>query len=502
MTKAEWSNSEIVTALGTMAIVAWLVLFPQHVLFASNTLYMNPLPAALVVLASALLWMISTMLFSAPAERSDGGQFSPIPGRRGIALLCGAASVVAGIVLLCSPGGVASIAAFCLSAFFSMPLFLFWQSACARLSLRKSMLIIGGSLLFSAVVHFLARCAVFGVGTLGNAAVFSAVGLALYSLLPLVSAIFYVFYRPPGPVSDGTEREDVHGGKLMRGPGVVVFASLFCLVCLTILFFAGFTTQPYLFDTMQLADKSHAGLAVVGLAICALALVRRLTPGSLLMVTSSLVFLLALCDLLVFVVVGYDGSDASLVLMQAASCGLVCTGWLFSCLPWEKRKLAWVGPLLGLTVYVSFISVRAFGLLCKFKTGLGTETVTLLVLIALIVLLLAFFVAMIVSNVSSQRALQQASEAMDSAGDREGGAETALDRLENAYRDYLGQFGLTVREAEIAVFLAEGKTLQEASELAGISVNTVRYHAKNIYTKMGVMGKQELRQQVEIHVFS
>lgn len=57
--------------------------------------------------------------------------------------------------------------------------------------------------------------------------------------------------------------------------------------------------------------------------------------------------------------------------------------------------------------------------------------------------------------------------------------------------------GLTPRETEILELLAAGRTLGVIKEKLVISPNTVRYHTKNIYTKLGVHAQQELIDMVE-----
>lgn len=57
-------------------------------------------------------------------------------------------------------------------------------------------------------------------------------------------------------------------------------------------------------------------------------------------------------------------------------------------------------------------------------------------------------------------------------------------------------FGLTRREAEVALMLAEGKSKAAIAELLVLSENTVRGYAKNAYTKMDVHSKRELQQAI------
>lgn len=57
-------------------------------------------------------------------------------------------------------------------------------------------------------------------------------------------------------------------------------------------------------------------------------------------------------------------------------------------------------------------------------------------------------------------------------------------------------FGLTRREAEVALMLAEGKSKVAIAELLVLSENTVRSYAKNAYMKMAVHSKRELQQAI------
>lgn len=53
-------------------------------------------------------------------------------------------------------------------------------------------------------------------------------------------------------------------------------------------------------------------------------------------------------------------------------------------------------------------------------------------------------------------------------------------------------FGLTPRETEVFTLLAHGRTLRVISEQLVISPNTVRFHTKNVYSKLGIHSQQEL----------
>lgn len=54
------------------------------------------------------------------------------------------------------------------------------------------------------------------------------------------------------------------------------------------------------------------------------------------------------------------------------------------------------------------------------------------------------------------------------------------------------QYQLTAREAEIMELVARGNTVARIAEDLVVSENTIRYHTKNIYAKLGIHKKQEL----------
>ena len=54
------------------------------------------------------------------------------------------------------------------------------------------------------------------------------------------------------------------------------------------------------------------------------------------------------------------------------------------------------------------------------------------------------------------------------------------------------RWGLTPREADVALLLAEGRTMSYAAGELGLAENTVRGYTKQVYEKAGVHSKQEL----------
>lgn len=59
-------------------------------------------------------------------------------------------------------------------------------------------------------------------------------------------------------------------------------------------------------------------------------------------------------------------------------------------------------------------------------------------------------------------------------------------------RQRMQQYGLTAREQEIVLLLLQGKLLKECAAALDISLDTVKFHSKNIYRKLGISGRNEL----------
>jgi DNA-binding CsgD family transcriptional regulator len=57
-------------------------------------------------------------------------------------------------------------------------------------------------------------------------------------------------------------------------------------------------------------------------------------------------------------------------------------------------------------------------------------------------------------------------------------------------------FGLSTREAELALALSSGQSVAEAAQNMGVTDETARGYTKSIYAKMGVRGQAELVRQI------
>jgi DNA-binding CsgD family transcriptional regulator len=79
--------------------------------------------------------------------------------------------------------------------------------------------------------------------------------------------------------------------------------------------------------------------------------------------------------------------------------------------------------------------------------------------------------------------------------DEEGDLSVILDFLTDATapapRQAAGTEGLTRREAEVLVLIAQGESNAEIGMRLGISVHTVERHAANLYRKIGARGRSD-----------
>lgn len=71
-------------------------------------------------------------------------------------------------------------------------------------------------------------------------------------------------------------------------------------------------------------------------------------------------------------------------------------------------------------------------------------------------------------------------------------AGTIRDRTSKQCRDLQEAFGLSTRETEVMELIARGNSMASIAERLVISENTVRTHAKHIYTKLDIHKRQEL----------
>lgn len=58
----------------------------------------------------------------------------------------------------------------------------------------------------------------------------------------------------------------------------------------------------------------------------------------------------------------------------------------------------------------------------------------------------------------------------------------------------MDRYAFTPREQDVAKLLLKGYLFKQCADQLGISADTVKYHARNIYQKTGIGGRSELNQ--------
>ena len=58
--------------------------------------------------------------------------------------------------------------------------------------------------------------------------------------------------------------------------------------------------------------------------------------------------------------------------------------------------------------------------------------------------------------------------------------------------DFGNEHGLSKRELEVLWLICEGKSNAEIAEKIFVSINTVKYHVKNIFVKLDVQNRKQL----------
>jgi DNA-binding CsgD family transcriptional regulator len=66
----------------------------------------------------------------------------------------------------------------------------------------------------------------------------------------------------------------------------------------------------------------------------------------------------------------------------------------------------------------------------------------------------------------------------------------------------LARLGLTRREAQVARLLARRATNREIAEQLGVSPHTVRHHAENVFSKLGVHSRRAIAAQLDLWAVS
>lgn len=290
---------------------------------------------------------------------------------------------------------------------------------------------------------------------------------------------------------------------------------------------------------------------VVGIGLYSLivGITRAFPPGEGLVGVNEdgavIVFLTALIAVVLFVIMGYLNKQINIarlysmaIMLTAAGILLipVCEVLFFSNTGqfFESRAIGIAYALFVLTIWclcahlaysTGTSAVKIFGL-GRGSSALGTtlgwviggairdnfgDLASIIIQVSVLMGFVLFAVALLVFNEDfiSRAAIQGDEEESGAAGDERVGELGNIEDLDEqgshfprrSWRDrcefLVQRYGLSPREAEVLLLLGKGRTLDYIHNELGISMNTTKSHARNIYQKVGVHTRSELLDLIE-----
>lgn len=150
-------------------------------------------------------------------------------------------------------------------------------------------------------------------------------------------------------------------------------------------------------------------------------------------------------------------------------------------------------PVISWGNAVCYLGIIAGAQLCILTDGSSTHPLGARVAVAVIAAALAIYTAVARRSFSFDTTIAGIDPATASPEIQ----IAYIDPLEAALATVSEQAALTPREREMAGLLAHGHNARHIQEALSISGNTVKYHARNVYAKLGVHNQQELIERLE-----
>ena len=136
---------------------------------------------------------------------------------------------------------------------------------------------------------------------------------------------------------------------------------------------------------------------------------------------------------------------------------------------------------------MSYIGID-LGAFLAMATGTGTGASSVTAQIAIVVVLVAFVLYVVVTR----RTFSFDETIEGIAPDAPEVIVRDVDTLESHVENLAARYALTPRERDVMALLARGNNSQRVEEKLSIKHNTVKFHARNVYAKLGVHSQQEL----------
>ena len=226
-------------------------------------------------------------------------------------------------------------------------------------------------------------------------------------------------------------------------------------------------------------------VSILGLlAVCAFVVLSRRRPrlDALFLLPFSLVligYLAALSE------AGSLSSVAPALLVTGSTCFELLT-WLALCSA-ARRNVIDALPTISWGLAVSYIGID-LGAFLAMATGTGTGVRSEVAQIAIVVVLVAFVLYVVVTR----RTFSFDETIEGIAPDAPEVIVRDVDTLEAHVENLAARYALTPRERDVMALLARGNNSQRVEEKLSIKHNTVKFHARNVYAKLGVHSQQEL----------
>ena len=344
-----------------------------------------------------------------------------------------------------------------------------WIVACSNLSLANACLTIAlgnclGILLSRLVMPLLP------VGLLGLADSLGTVA-SLALCLPLTRSFFEHLAQTGNPA----DQEVAHPASFLP-----MRSHIFLYI------FAFNFAYGYGFRFMDGGSASTQNLtSMLGLlAVCVFVVFSRRHPrlDTLFLLPFSLVligYLAALSE------TGALSSIASALLVTGSVCFELLT-WLALCSA-ARRNVIDALPTISWGLAVSYIGID-LGAFLAMATGTGTGASSVAAQIAIVVVLVAFVLYVVITR----RTFSFDKTIEGIAPDAPEVIVRDVDTLEAHVENLASRCALTPRERDVMALLARGNNSQRVEEKLSIKHNTVKFHARNVYAKLGVHSQQEL----------
>ncbi|WP_162610873.1 helix-turn-helix domain-containing protein [Gordonibacter sp. An230] len=203
--------------------------------------------------------------------------------------------------------------------------------------------------------------------------------------------------------------------------------------------------------------------------------------GGLALVWPLFTFLLA-CGLLAFSSFFYPYPQASGMVLRATQDTLALFLWMYSVDLVRDRRLPRVPVLSLCVVLLTYVSHAPLPPGFSPESSPFGDVAAVSLSFAMALVLLAYTILLLTGRSSDLR--KGGTGSTDGRGSLDGGPD-------------LSEWDLTVREREVVSYIVRGYTYPQIAGKLFLSIDTVRFHAKNIYAKLSVHSKAELVELLE-----